>query len=89
MESDEVLLVRARDGDDEALAALVERHAPRVLRFGRKLCRDEEDAREVLQQTLLTVARKVRDFRGEGRFTTWLFSIARSFCTLARTASRS
>jgi RNA polymerase sigma-70 factor (ECF subfamily) len=85
MESDEALLTRVRAGDDEATAALVERYAPRVLRFGLKLCRDEEDAREVLQQTLLTAARGLRAFRGESRLATWLFSIARSFCIKQRT----
>ncbi len=88
MLTDEALLVRARDGDDAALAELVERHAGRVLRFGVKLCRDREDAQEVLQSTLLTVARKIRDFRGESRFSTWLYTIARSFCVKVRTRAR-
>ncbi len=85
MESDEALLTRVRAGDDQATAALVERYAPRVLRFGLKLCKDEEDAREVLQQTLLTAARGLRGFRGESRLATWLFSIARRFCIKQRT----
>lgn len=85
MDSEEELIRRAKDGDDAALAELVERHAPRVLRFGVKLCRDEEDAREVLQETLLTVARGIRGFRGESRFATWLYAIARSICVKRRT----
>jgi RNA polymerase sigma-70 factor, ECF subfamily len=85
MESDERLIARAREGDDEALADLVQRHAPRVLRFGLKLCGDEDDAREVLQNTLLTAARKIREFKGQSRFTTWLYAIARSFCIKQRT----
>jgi RNA polymerase sigma-70 factor (ECF subfamily) len=85
MESDEALLARVSAGDQQATAALVARYAPRVLRFGLKLCRDEEDAREVLQQTLLTAARGLRGFRGESRLVTWLFSIARSFCIKQRT----
>ncbi len=84
MESDEALLNRVREGDDQAIAALVERYAPRVLRFGLKLCKDEEDAREVLQQTLLTAARGLRAFRGESRLATWLFTIARRFCVKQR-----
>lgn len=89
MDSDESLITRAREGDDAALTDLVERYAPRVLRFGLKLCRDEEDAREVLQDTLLTAARRIRSFRGESRFATWLYTIARSFCIKLRTRGAS
>jgi len=82
---DAALLEAVRSGDDAALAELVERYAPRVLRFGMKLCRNEEDAREVLQDTLLTAARGLRSFRGESRLSTWLYTIARSFCVKRRT----
>ncbi|HLV64825.1 MAG TPA: sigma-70 family RNA polymerase sigma factor [Polyangiaceae bacterium] len=85
MDSDETLIERARSGDNDALAALVARHAPRVLRFGLKLCKDEETARDVLQETLLTAARGIRGFRRESRFSTWLFAIARSICIKQRT----
>ena len=82
--SDEVLLEAARTGDRGALDALIERHAPRVFRFGMKLCHDEEDAREVLQDTLLTAARSVRSFRGASSLSTWLYTIARSYCIKRR-----
>ena len=89
MDSDEILIARAREGDDAALGELVERYAPRVLRFGMKLCADEEDARDVLQDTFLTAARSIRSFRGESRFATWLYAIARSFCVKRRTRGAS
>jgi RNA polymerase sigma-70 factor, ECF subfamily len=84
-ETDQALLERVRAEDPEALAELVERYAPRVLRFGIKMCRDEEDAREVVQDTLLAAARGMRDFRGTSAVSTWLYAIARSFCIKRRT----
>jgi RNA polymerase sigma-70 factor (ECF subfamily) len=57
------------------------------LRFGIKLCRHEEDAREVLQDTLLAAARGLRSFRSESRLSTWLYAIARSFCVKHRRKS--
>jgi len=82
--TDGVLLERVRAGDDDALGALLARHAPSILRFGVKMCRDEEDARDVLQDTLLAAARGIRDFRGASSLSTWLFAIARSFCIKKR-----
>ena len=53
-----------------------------------KMCRDPEDARDVLQDTLLAMARGVRDFRGASSMSTWLYTIARSFCIKKRRRSK-
>jgi RNA polymerase sigma-70 factor (ECF subfamily) len=86
--SDENLLAAARAGDKQALEALLERHEPQVYRFGMKMCRDPEDAKDVLQDTLLAMARGVRDFRGASSISTWLYTIARSFCIKKRRRSK-
>ena len=62
--SDEELLEAARAGDDEALEALLARHEHKVFRFGLRMCGNEEDARDVLQDTLLAAFKGVRQFRG-------------------------
>lgn len=82
------LLERARAGQQEALEQLLERHQSQVYRFGMKMCRDPEDAKDVLQDTLLSVARNVRDFKGGSSISTWLYSIARSFCVKRRRKSK-
>ncbi len=87
-EADSLLLERARTGDAQAIEALLERHQAQVYRFGMKMCRDPEDAKDVLQDTLLTVARGVRDFRGASSISTWLYTIARSFCIKKRRKSK-
>jgi len=86
--SDEGLLTAAQSGDAQALEALVERHQAQVYRFGMKMCRDPEDAKDVLQDTLLAMARGVRDFRGASSLSTWLYTIARSFCIKKRRRSK-
>jgi len=86
--SDESLLAKARAGDKQALETLLERHQEQVYRFGMKMCRDPEDARDVLQETLLAMARGVRDFRGASSISTWLYTIARSFCIKKRRRSK-
>jgi RNA polymerase sigma-70 factor (ECF subfamily) len=86
--SEERLLADARAGDKQALEELLEMHQPQVYRFGLKMCRDPEDAKDVLQDTLLAMARGVRDFRGASSISTWLYTIARSFCIKKRRRSK-
>lgn len=87
-DDDQQLLDRARAGEREALEQLLERHQAQVYRFGMKMCRDPEDAKDVLQDTLLSVARNVRDFRAGASISTWLYTIARSFCVKKRRKSK-
>lgn len=84
---DEALLDAARGGDRAALEALIERHQARVYRFGMKMCRDPEDASDVLQDTMLALARGVRDLRGGASLSTWLYAVARSHCIKKRRRS--
>jgi RNA polymerase sigma-70 factor (ECF subfamily) len=85
---DEDLLAAIRAGDDAAMGALLTRHAPAIYRFGVKMCRDPEDAKDVLQETLLAAARGVREFRGASSLSTWLYTVARSFCIKKRRTSK-
>ncbi|HEX9401907.1 MAG TPA: sigma-70 family RNA polymerase sigma factor [Anaeromyxobacter sp.] len=87
-QTDVTLLERARAGERAALEELLERHQRRVYRFGLKMCRDPEDAKDVVQDTLLAVARTVKDFRGASSVSTWLYTIARSFCIKKRRRSK-
>ncbi len=81
------LLGAARAGSGEALEALLERHEARLYRFARRLCRQREDAEDVLQESLLAAARGLSRFRGASSVSTWLYTIARSFCIKKRRKS--
>jgi RNA polymerase sigma-70 factor, ECF subfamily len=87
-EAEEQLVAAARRGDADALERLLERVQGRVLRFAMKMCGDPEDAREVLQETLIAVARSLRDFAGASSLSTWLYKIAHSFCIKRRRTSK-
>jgi RNA polymerase sigma-70 factor (ECF subfamily) len=78
--SDPILVTRARDGDKRALAALCERHAPRVERLARHLLRDPEDARDAAQESLAKLCVRIRQFRGEAQFSTWLHRLVVNTC---------
>jgi RNA polymerase sigma-70 factor (ECF subfamily) len=68
----------------ETIARFLESQAPTIHRFALRMCRDPEDARDVVQETMLAAARGLGDFRGDSSLSTWLFTVARSFCIKAR-----
>jgi RNA polymerase sigma-70 factor (ECF subfamily) len=78
--SDPILVTRAQDGDHAALTALCERHAPRVERLARHLLADPEDARDAAQEALAKLCVRLRQFRGESQFSTWLHRLVVNTC---------
>ncbi len=78
--SDPILVTRAKAGDQLALAALCERHAARVERLARHLLGDPEDARDAAQESLAKLMLRIRQFRGEAQFSTWLHRLVVNTC---------
>ena len=78
--SDAILVTRAKAGDREALDALCFRHAPKVERLARHLLRDPEDARDAAQEALAKLCVRLRQFRGEAQFSTWLHRLVVNTC---------
>ena len=82
--TDTELLRAASKGSSEAIEEVLARHEKQVFRFGLRMCGSEEDARDVLQETLIAAFRGLPEFRGDADLSTWLYQIARSFCIKAR-----
>ena len=86
--SDPILVRRAKDGDRNALEALCTRHAPAVERLSRHLLGDTEDARDAAQESLAKLCVRIRQFRGEARFATWLHRLVVNTCRDAAARQR-
>ncbi|HXW08372.1 MAG TPA: sigma-70 family RNA polymerase sigma factor [Vicinamibacterales bacterium] len=86
--TDGELLAAARQGDTAALEALLLRYQPHLYRFGLRMCGNEEDAGDVAQESLISMARSLRDFRGDSSVSSWLYIIARRFCIKKRRRSK-
>jgi RNA polymerase sigma-70 factor, ECF subfamily len=78
--SDPILVTRAKSGDRRALEELCARHAPKVERLARHLLRDPEDARDAAQDALAKVCVRLKQFRGESQFSTWLHRLVVNTC---------
>jgi RNA polymerase sigma-70 factor, ECF subfamily len=74
------LVDRATNGDRRALEALVERHTPRVNRLAAQLVEDLEDARDAAQESLVKLCTRLKQFRGEAQFATWLHRLVVNTC---------
>jgi RNA polymerase sigma-70 factor (ECF subfamily) len=74
---DEALIKQIVAGDPRALERLYQRHGLALLRYLAGQAADEDQAKEILQDVMLTVWRKAASFRGESSVRTWLISIAR------------
>lgn len=76
-EQDDVLLVTAsKRGDQDAFAQLVQRHQRRVFNLVFRMLQDYEEASEITQETFLAAWQGLPTFRGDSRFSTWLYRIA-------------
>ncbi|HWL86101.1 MAG TPA: sigma-70 family RNA polymerase sigma factor [Polyangiaceae bacterium] len=74
-EEDKQLIVRAQAGDTAAFRLLVERHQRRAFAIALALVRDENDARELVQDAFLRVFKSLHSFQGTSSFFTWLYRI--------------
>ena len=70
-----VLIERAREGDRAAYGQLVSRHREAVYRFAVRWLADPDQALDVAQDVFVRAFDGLKNYRGDSRFRTWLFSI--------------
>jgi RNA polymerase sigma-70 factor (ECF subfamily) len=68
-----VAALKARDPD--AFETLVRLHAPRLLAVSRRMLDNEEDARDAVQDALVSAFRSIDRFQGQSKISTWLHRI--------------
>ena len=73
--TDEALAQAAANGDSEAFSSLVTRHYDRVFRLCFRLTGARAEAEDLTQDICAALPAKIAAFRGEARFTTWLYRI--------------
>ena len=74
--TEHLLLKQAKAGNSDAFSELVRLNFSSVYGISLKILKNREDAEDNLQNVFYKAFRKIRDFRGESRVSTWLFRIA-------------
>ncbi|KPL02849.1 MAG: hypothetical protein AMJ90_04680 [candidate division Zixibacteria bacterium SM23_73_2] len=79
-DSDWVLVKSFKDGDQKAFNQLICKYKKEVFRLILKMIRNTEDSKDLSQEVFVKAYRKLKDFREESSFKTWLFRIAINSC---------
>jgi RNA polymerase sigma factor, sigma-70 family len=69
---------RALDGDTDAFAELVDRYQNMVYNLAFQSLRNPDDAFDASQDVFLKVYKALKSFRGDSKFSTWIYSIAQN-----------
>jgi RNA polymerase sigma-70 factor, ECF subfamily len=72
---DDPLLKAAWHGDEQAFAQLLDRHYDQIYRFAYRWSGNKANAEDITQLACLKLARSLRQFRFEARFSTWLYRL--------------
>lgn len=78
VETDEQLMQAFREGDPRAFELLLARHERKVWQFLRRSVGDPVLAEDLLQEVFLRVIKARMEWKGESKFTTWVYAIARN-----------
>lgn len=70
------LIAATKQGDRHAFQQLYEKHCGRVYALCYRITADQGMAEDATQEVFIQVWRKIRDFRAESKFSTWLHSVA-------------
>ncbi len=78
--SDDQIIERTLAGETEAFGLLVRRWENPIYGLSLRMLGRDEDARDVCQETFLAAFRNLRKFRGDAKFSSWIYRIALNAC---------
>lgn len=70
------IIRRAKDGDQSAMATLIENNQKNVFALTYRMTCNRDDALDITQDTFVKAMRSIGKFRGDSKFSTWLYTIA-------------
>ncbi|HLX93990.1 MAG TPA: sigma-70 family RNA polymerase sigma factor [Puia sp.] len=78
--TDREIISRVLKGEQQIFAGLVSRYQNYVFTLVHRFTSNREDAEEISQDVFVKAYRSLADFRGESKFSTWLYTIVRTNC---------
>ena len=79
-ETEASLIARFQSGDQSAYNELFEAHQRRMIHLGLQIMRNEESALDVAQEVFMRAYEELPNWRGEARFSTWLYRTTLNVC---------
>ena len=79
-QNDNQIISQVLSGDQQAYAQLVERYQGYVFTLALRFTKNREDAEEVSQDIFIKAYRALADFKGNSKFSTWLYTIVNNTC---------
>lgn len=74
------LVKAAQAGDPKALRELVQKYEDTVFGFAFKVCRNQDDAEDTLQEAFLNIFKSLKSFNFKSNFSTWIYRIVSNSC---------
>ena len=78
--TDQQLISQCLEGNKDAFRLLVQAHQRRVFSLALKMVGDEEEAKDVVQETFIRVWQSIRNYDPQKTFSTWVYTIASRLC---------
>jgi len=80
IETDQFYITKILDGDTKAFAVLVNRYKNMVFTLALRMLKNKEEAEEVSQDTFVKIYKYLNKFKGDSKFSTWIYRIAYNSC---------
>ena len=78
--NDQIIINQIIEGDTNAFTRLVERYKDLVFTLALRMLKNREEAEEVSQDTFIKVYRSLHKFKGDSKFSTWIYKVAYNSC---------
>lgn len=86
--SEKELVQKVLDGEERYFNDLISRYENQIYQYALRMCGNPADAEDIFQETFLNAFRALDKFRGDSKFSTWLYRIANNSCLMKRRKSK-
>ena len=83
------LITAAKGGDIDAFNKLIKNYTQTIYSFSFKVCRNEEKAKDTLQDTLINIYKSLKTFDGKSKLSTWIYKVVTNNCLMIKRGEKS
>jgi RNA polymerase sigma-70 factor, ECF subfamily len=83
------LIEAAKAGNIDAFNKLIKKYTQTIYSFSFKVCRNEEKAKDTLQDTLINIFKSLKTFDGKSKLSTWIYKVVTNNCLMIKRSEKS